>query len=116
MSKEVCRAVVVVYRSSPASWFFAEVDGNDIYRFGPFESERIVSEILPVIYPADLQRETITAMIDCDDATLLCAARGNIAPPPPGPRANEKPQAQASVSSGSVWRAFFSRHIQGRMA
>ncbi len=115
MSKEVRRAVVVIYRSSPDSWFFAEVDGSCIYRFGPFESERIVNDVLPVIYPTNLLRETITAMIDCDDATLLRTAQGIGCLPPPSPRGVGKAHAPATHSDSS-WQTFFSRRIQVWMA
>lgn len=110
------RSVVVIYQSSPASWFFAEVDGGCIYRFGPFASEKIVNEILPVIYPADLLRETIAAMIDCDDGTLLRRAQGKVCLPPSGANGIEQARTRASASSASFWRVLLSRRIQGWMA
>ncbi|MGE8450624.1 MAG: hypothetical protein ACN6OP_08450 [Pseudomonadales bacterium] len=116
MAKEVPRAVVVIYRSSPAGWFFAEMSGGCIYRFGPFASERIVNEILPVIYPADLPRETIAAISDCDDATLLRTAQGKVCLPPSSPNGIEQARTRASAFSASSWRALFSRRIQGWMA
>ncbi|MDW3687146.1 hypothetical protein RA280_36505 [Cupriavidus sp. CV2] len=116
MSKEARRTVVVVYRSHPKNWFFAEVDGGCIDRFGPFESEKIVNDILLVIYPAGLPRETLTAMMDCDDGTLLRTAQGVACPPPPGSRPIELAQTQSFFSAGASWRALFSRCIQGWMA
>ncbi|MGO4155053.1 hypothetical protein [Cupriavidus sp. YAF13] len=113
MSKEAHRTVVVIYRSHPQHWFFAEVDGGCTYRFGPFESEKIVNDILLVIYPAGIPRETLTAMTDCDDDTLLRTAQGVACPPLPSPCLTEPAQMQSACSAGASWRVLISRRIQG---
>ena len=113
MPKEARRTVVVIYRSHPKQWFFAEVDGGCTYRFGPFESEKFVNDILLVIHPAGIPRETLTAMLDCDDDTLLRTAQGVARPPPPGPWPIEPEQIQSAFSAGASWRVLFIRRIQG---
>lgn len=39
---------VIIHSDTIAGWHFAEVDGNAVYRFGPFESHKIVLELVAV--------------------------------------------------------------------
>ncbi|WP_349606640.1 hypothetical protein [Cupriavidus sp. DF5525] len=104
--------VIVIYHGSPSNWYFAEVDpAGCICRFGPFGSEQAVHEILPVIYPADLPRETFDAPADCDDVTLLRAARGA----KDAPLVSLCPTGDAgSGTSSSWWKLFFGRNAPAR--
>jgi len=100
--------VIVIYHGSPRNWYFAEVDPTAcICRLGPFDSENAIYEILSVIYPADLPRETIDAPGDYDDVTILRTARAAVdvsfvSPCPTGD--------VGAGTSTSWWRLLFGRH------
>ncbi|MGO4306950.1 hypothetical protein [Cupriavidus sp. RAF12] len=101
-------STIIVYQCSHGEWCFAEVDpAACIYRFGPFDSEKAIHEILSVIYPDDPHRLTIEAPADYDDATILRTATRAGAAPPGSPC----PTVQGgSGTSTSWWKLFFSRH------
>ncbi|CAN7765231.1 hypothetical protein D9M68_769630 [compost metagenome] len=112
MSTDSPTTVIVIYHGSPGNWYFAEVDPTAyIYRLGPFDSENAIREILSVIYPADLARETIDAPGDYDDVTIRRTAKGAI----DAPLVSACPTGEVGAgTSTSWWRLLLSRHVPAR--
>ncbi|HVI88128.1 MAG TPA: hypothetical protein VM659_07490 [Dongiaceae bacterium] len=94
---------VVTYRTTPSSWFFAEVDRAWIYRFGPFASAQALDDVLAVIYATLPQRAALALVGECDDAGGLLAAATLAAPAPPG-RVALVPRAAASWWHALLYR------------
>lgn len=93
---------VVTYRTAPSSWFFAELDGTSIFRFGPFASAKSLDDVLAVIYATPPQRAAIAPVGECDDASVLLAAATLAAPSPPG-------DGGAPGATASWWHALLYR-------
>ncbi|WP_439668965.1 hypothetical protein [Cupriavidus necator] len=104
--------VIVIFHDNPRNWYFAEVDPTTcICRLGPFDSENAIHEILSVIYPADLPRETIDAPGDYDDVTILRTAKKAV----DAPLVSPCPTGEAGAgTSTSWWRLLFGRHAPAR--
>ncbi|WP_152548484.1 hypothetical protein [Cupriavidus sp. SK-4] len=104
--------VIVIFHDSPRNWYFAEVDPTAcICRLGPFDSENAIHEVLSVIYPADLPRETIDAPGDYDDVTILRTAKKAV------DALLVSPCPSGEVGAGTStrwWRLFFARHAPAR--
>ncbi|MGO4332581.1 hypothetical protein AB4Z48_38315 [Cupriavidus sp. 2TAF22] len=108
MQSGISGIAVVTYRTAPSSWFFAEVDGTWIYRFGPFSSAKALDDVLTVIYATPPQRAAIAPVGECDDAVVLLAAAALAAPSPPGRR------MPASAGTVTGWRTLLHRlHFRG---
>lgn len=76
MSTDYPSTIIVIYHCSVRDWYFAEVDPEaSIYRFGPFDSEIAIHDVLTVIYLDTPQLEIIDAPGEYDDATILRTAR-----------------------------------------
>lgn len=61
---------VIVYPDTLGGWYFAELDGKFIYRFGPFE-HKIVKELIPVLFPELPVLELVDPSTPKDDAALM---------------------------------------------
>lgn len=84
-----------------------------VYRFGPLESENATHEILSVLYPADLPRETIHPSGDYDDVAIQRLVNGAI----DAAIASTCPRGEVgAATSASWWRFFFSWQAQARDA
>ncbi|CAG2144027.1 hypothetical protein LMG31506_02958 [Cupriavidus yeoncheonensis] len=82
MSDDCPGTIIVTYHCSPRDWYFAEVDPEaGICRFGPFDSEHAVHEVLAVIYIDTPHLEVIDALADYDDVTIWRTATGASAAP-----------------------------------
>lgn len=66
---------VILFPTSNGGWCFAEVDGASVYRFGPFDSRRIVDELISVLFPDVPRVELRDSSEVLDDSALMI--RGN---------------------------------------
>ncbi|WP_454731976.1 MULTISPECIES: hypothetical protein [Cupriavidus] len=103
MQSKVPSIAVVTYCTAPSSWFFAEVDGTWIYRFGPFSSAKALNDVLTVIYTTPPQRAAIELVGECDDVVVMIAAAALAGPLPPDRR------MPASAAAMTWWRALLRR-------
>ena len=62
---------VIVYPDMIGGWYFAEIDGKAIYRFGPFESHKIVTDLMPVLFPEVPVLEVVDPSASNDDVALM---------------------------------------------
>ncbi|MCY1353326.1 hypothetical protein D9M69_396640 [compost metagenome] len=112
MSTDCPSTIIVIYHCSPRDWYFAEVNPEaSIYRFGPFDSEHAVHEVLAVIYLDTPHLEVIDAPGDYDDVTILRTAIEGCAALP----IRHRPAEQAGQESPtSWWTLFFNRRRPAR--
>jgi len=66
---------VIVFPDLTGGWYFVEVDGDAIYRFGPFDSYEIVSDLLPVLFP-EVPTLKILEPVELDDNALMILGNG----------------------------------------
>ncbi|HVI88117.1 MAG TPA: hypothetical protein VM659_07435 [Dongiaceae bacterium] len=62
---------VIVYPDLAGGWYFAEIDGKAVYRFGPFDSRKIVKELIPVLFPELPVLEMADSPARGDDEALM---------------------------------------------
>ncbi|WP_183036487.1 hypothetical protein [Cupriavidus sp. UME77] len=65
--------MVVFYPLDTGKWVFAEVIGPSVIHFGPFESKKVVQELLSDMYPEtpSVELSTQRAMLDDDAVSIL---------------------------------------------
>ncbi|MGO4762078.1 hypothetical protein AB4120_06010 [Cupriavidus sp. 2KB_3] len=66
---------VIVFPDLVGGWYFVEIDGNAVYRFGPFESYKIVSDLVPVLFP-EIPKLEILEPTEFDDDALMILGNG----------------------------------------
>ncbi|MDF3887280.1 hypothetical protein [Cupriavidus basilensis] len=62
---------VIVYSDMIGGWYFAEIDGKTVYRFGPLESHKLVRELVVVIFPEIPLLELVEPSVPLDDSALM---------------------------------------------
>jgi hypothetical protein len=112
MSTDYPSPVIVIYHCNVRDWYFAEVDPEaSIYRFGPFESEIAIHDVLAVIYLDTPHLEIIDAPGEYDDATILRTATGRC----PAPSILHRPAEQGGTGTAiSWWTLCFNRRRPAR--
>ncbi|MWL91295.1 hypothetical protein [Cupriavidus sp. SW-Y-13] len=66
---------VIVFPDLLGGWYFVEIDGKAVYRFGPFESYKIVSDLVPVLFP-EVPKLEILEPTEFDDDALMILGNG----------------------------------------
>ncbi|MCM3609477.1 hypothetical protein M4D49_28785 [Cupriavidus pauculus] len=66
---------VIVFPDLTGGWYFVEVDGDAIYRFGPFDSYVIVSDLLQVLF-SEVPTLKILEPVELDDNALMILGNG----------------------------------------
>lgn len=104
MSDDYKSTIIVTYHCRPRDWYFAEVDPEaGICRFGPFDSENTVHEVLSVIYLDSPHLEVIGAPGDYDDVSIWRTAKEECAALSVGHRPAEQAGQGTEIS---WWRHF----------
>ncbi|MDW3684197.1 hypothetical protein RA280_21065 [Cupriavidus sp. CV2] len=67
---------VIVYPDMIGGWYFAEVNGKAVYRFGPFESHKVVRELVVVLFPKIPVLELVERSPEMDDSALMILGNG----------------------------------------
>ncbi|MGE8450620.1 MAG: hypothetical protein ACN6OP_08430 [Pseudomonadales bacterium] len=62
---------VIVYPDMLRGWYFAEIDGKAVYRFGPFESHKLVKELVVLLFPQIPVLELVEPSAPMDDSALM---------------------------------------------
>ena len=62
---------VIVYPDMIGGWYFAEIDGRAVYRFGPFESHKLLGELVGILFPDIPVLELAEPSSPMDDSTLM---------------------------------------------
>uniref|UniRef100_UPI003F4905D9 hypothetical protein n=1 Tax=Cupriavidus yeoncheonensis TaxID=1462994 RepID=UPI003F4905D9 len=67
---------VILFPDADGAWYFAEIDGASVDRFGPFASHQAAAELVSVLFP-DVPRVELHKPTDglMDDSALMI--RGN---------------------------------------
>lgn len=67
------RTLVVFYPLATGKWVFAELNGSSVIHFGPFDSRKVVEELLLNMYPEtpSVELSTQRAMLDDDAVSIL---------------------------------------------
>ncbi|WP_454731836.1 MULTISPECIES: hypothetical protein [Cupriavidus] len=69
---------VVLYSDTAGGWHFAEIDGKNVYRFGPFDSRKIVEDLIPVLFPELPVLDFPSPLTSADDETIMVLANGGL--------------------------------------
>ncbi|AGW94585.1 hypothetical protein N234_31555 [Ralstonia pickettii DTP0602] len=67
--------IVILFPGTNGGWYFAEIDGASVCRFGPFESHQAVEELVSVLFPEVPRVELRDSSDLLDDRVLMI--RGN---------------------------------------
>ncbi|MGO4156230.1 hypothetical protein [Cupriavidus sp. YAF13] len=67
---------VIVYPDMIGGWYFSEIDRKAVYRFGPFESHKLVTELVGVLFPEIPALELVEPSSEMDDSALMILGNG----------------------------------------
>lgn len=67
---------VIVYPDMVGGWYFAEIDRKAVYRFGPFQSHKLVRELVVVLFPEIPVLELVEPSPEMDDSALMILGNG----------------------------------------
>ncbi|MHA7682950.1 hypothetical protein [Cupriavidus sp. PET2-C1] len=67
---------VIVYPDMIGGWYFAEIDRKAVNRFGPFESHKLVRELVEVLFPEIPVLELVEPSPEMDDSALMILGNG----------------------------------------